>query len=85
MSGRLIKAQIIEARTMAGELQIELTWQKPVVAKMDFGALSRGFQPNGRLEVPMATFTELRPYATEGAAAIALERLRKEVRPCLSQ
>lgn len=78
---RLIKVQRIEERSFAGEIQIELTWEKPVVARLDFGGLARGFK-FGSLSVSTTTSTELRQYPTEYAAQSALARLQQEVRPC---
>lgn len=66
---KLIAAKILPERTMVGEVQVEITWQSPLVARQDWKALHTALQDR---EIPTTTRTEIRPYANAEIAERAV-------------
>lgn len=75
---KLVSATVLPEPTIAGEIQVEFTWEKPDVRRADYGALARSFADNGQMTVPMKKITDTRCYASMELAQRAISNLQQE-------
>ena len=69
---RLVAASILADTNLIGEIQVELTWETPLISRHDWKALSLALQNR---DIPKQISVETRTYATVEIAEHAIAAL----------